>query len=149
MPPPSIEIVKCSFCNKSQDEVIKLISGPSVYICNECIELCQDILNENDPDKVVPSLRISIFEKCEIGQLPAIDFLAQRELGPSTSVYRLIVEYDKAVVENAEAKVKEQAERLETRRKALREEISQKQSVAIQATSEVKRLQEELASLGE
>jgi ATP-dependent Clp protease ATP-binding subunit ClpX len=36
----------CSFCGKSQDEVKKLIAGPSVYICDECVELCNDILHE-------------------------------------------------------------------------------------------------------
>ena len=36
----------CSFCNKSQDEVKKLIAGPSVYICNECVHLCNEILVE-------------------------------------------------------------------------------------------------------
>jgi len=36
----------CSFCGKAQDEVKKLIAGPSVYICDECVELCNDILEE-------------------------------------------------------------------------------------------------------
>lgn len=36
----------CSFCGKSQDEVKKLIAGPSVYICDECIDLCQEIIAE-------------------------------------------------------------------------------------------------------
>lgn len=36
----------CSFCGKTQDEVRKLIAGPSVYICDECVELCNDILRE-------------------------------------------------------------------------------------------------------
>jgi ATP-dependent Clp protease ATP-binding subunit ClpX len=36
----------CSFCNRTQDEVRKLIAGPSVYICDECIELCNDIIAE-------------------------------------------------------------------------------------------------------
>ncbi len=36
----------CSFCGKAQDEVKKLIAGPSVYICDECVELCNDILKE-------------------------------------------------------------------------------------------------------
>ena len=43
----------CSFCGKSQDEVKKLIAGPSVYICNECVDLCNDIIEEeikNDDD---------------------------------------------------------------------------------------------------
>ena len=38
--------IKCSFCGRGQDEVAKLVSGPSVYICNECIRLCSDILEE-------------------------------------------------------------------------------------------------------
>ena len=36
----------CSFCGKSQHEVRKLIAGPSVFICDECIELCNDIIRE-------------------------------------------------------------------------------------------------------
>src|SRR5437867_4375501 len=36
----------CSFCGKSQDEVRKLIAGPTVYICNECIDLCNDIIRD-------------------------------------------------------------------------------------------------------
>ncbi len=38
----------CSFCGKTQDEVNKLIAGPSVYICNECVELCNEILMEEE-----------------------------------------------------------------------------------------------------
>lgn len=38
--------LNCSFCGKNQDEVKKLIAGPSVYICNECVDLCNDILRE-------------------------------------------------------------------------------------------------------
>lgn len=38
--------LRCSFCGKSQDEVEKIIAGPTVYICNECIELCNDIIEE-------------------------------------------------------------------------------------------------------
>ena len=34
--------LKCSFCGKPQDQVRRLVAGPSVYICDECIELCQD-----------------------------------------------------------------------------------------------------------
>jgi ATP-dependent Clp protease ATP-binding subunit ClpX len=40
------ELVKCSFCGKSQKQVKKLIAGPGVYICDECIELCNDIIEE-------------------------------------------------------------------------------------------------------
>ncbi len=38
--------LKCSFCGKSQDQVKRLVAGPSVYICDECIELCQEIISE-------------------------------------------------------------------------------------------------------
>jgi ATP-dependent Clp protease ATP-binding subunit ClpX len=40
------EALRCSFCGKSQDEVKKLIAGPTVYICDECIDLCNDIILE-------------------------------------------------------------------------------------------------------
>ncbi|HZR83335.1 MAG TPA: ATP-dependent Clp protease ATP-binding subunit ClpX, partial [Candidatus Binatia bacterium] len=46
----------CSFCGKSQDEVRKLIAGPTVYICDECIDLCNDIIAEEcDQDESVAS----------------------------------------------------------------------------------------------
>ncbi|MEN9243509.1 MAG: ClpX C4-type zinc finger protein, partial [Gloeomargarita sp. DG02_5_bins_242] len=38
--------LKCSFCGKSQEQVRKLIAGPGVYICDECVELCNEILEE-------------------------------------------------------------------------------------------------------
>lgn len=44
--PPSFE-QKCGFCGKTNREVAKLIAGPSVFICNECIELCWEIVNEH------------------------------------------------------------------------------------------------------
>jgi len=44
------KILYCSFCGKSQHEVRKLIAGPSVYICDECVELCNDIIREELDD---------------------------------------------------------------------------------------------------
>ncbi len=44
-------IVRCSFCSKTQDQVNRLIAGPGVYICNECVELCQNILEGGFPQK--------------------------------------------------------------------------------------------------
>lgn len=38
--------IKCSFCGKSQDKVKKIVAGPGVYICNECIDLCKEIIDE-------------------------------------------------------------------------------------------------------
>jgi len=43
----------CSFCGKSQHEVRKLIAGPNVFICNECVELCMDIIREEDKTQIV------------------------------------------------------------------------------------------------
>ena len=42
----SVDLLKCSFCGKSQKQVRKLIAGPRVYICDECIELCNEIIEE-------------------------------------------------------------------------------------------------------
>ena len=45
------KLLYCSFCGKSQHEVRKLIAGPSVFICDECVELCNDIIREEMSDK--------------------------------------------------------------------------------------------------
>ena len=42
--------IRCSFCGKHQDQVRRIIAGPGAYICNECVQLCMGILDEdNDP----------------------------------------------------------------------------------------------------
>ena len=46
MPKSDDPNLKCSFCGKTQDQVKKLIAGPDVCICDECIELCNEILDE-------------------------------------------------------------------------------------------------------
>lgn len=46
MPKHDDDKLKCSFCGKTQDQVKKLIAGPEVYICDECVELCNEILDE-------------------------------------------------------------------------------------------------------
>ena len=43
--------IKCSFCGKSQDEVSRIIAGPGVYICSDCIELCKDIIDDDYPEE--------------------------------------------------------------------------------------------------
>src|SRR6476646_2379895 len=48
--------LRCSFCGKSKDSVRKFISGPSVYICNECITLCNEILAEDEEREVADSI---------------------------------------------------------------------------------------------
>ena len=49
----SKNILYCSFCGKSQHEVRKLIAGPTVFICDECVELCMDIIKEENKDSFV------------------------------------------------------------------------------------------------
>ena len=44
--------LKCSFCGKAQEQVRRLVAGPGVYICNECIELCKEIIEEDYQDAV-------------------------------------------------------------------------------------------------
>ncbi len=53
------KILYCSFCGKSQHEVKKLIAGPSVFVCDECVELCNDIIREETqevPDELEANL---------------------------------------------------------------------------------------------
>ena len=52
----SKNILYCSFCGKSQHEVRKLIAGPTVFICDECVELCMDIIKEENKDSFVKDL---------------------------------------------------------------------------------------------
>ncbi len=51
----SEKVLYCSFCGKSQHEVKKLIAGPSVFICDECIELCNDIIRDEVPAEGAPA----------------------------------------------------------------------------------------------
>ena len=51
------KVLRCSFCNKSQQEVRKLIAGPSVFICDECIDLCTDIIREETQQAARDAIR--------------------------------------------------------------------------------------------
>ncbi|MGO2540992.1 ATP-dependent Clp protease ATP-binding subunit ClpX [Specibacter sp. AOP5-B1-6] len=61
----STDLLKCSFCGKSQKQVRKLIAGPGVYICDECIELCNEIIDE---------------ELAEVADLDAFELPKPREI---------------------------------------------------------------------
>lgn len=56
----------CSFCNRTQEEVRKLIAGPSVYICDECIELCNDIIAEEVETEATPQTSTKVPRPKEI-----------------------------------------------------------------------------------
>ena len=72
----SKNILYCSFCGKSQHEVRKLIAGPTVFICDECVELCMDIIKEENKDTFVkhqdglpsPKQICSVLDDYVIGQ---------------------------------------------------------------------------------
>ena len=81
----SNKILYCSFCGKSQHEVRKLIAGPSVFICDECVELCNDIIREELEEKA-QSARSSLPKPREI-----LDVLDQYVIGQSRAKRTLAV----------------------------------------------------------
>lgn len=58
--------LRCSFCNKTQDQVRKLIAGPGVYICDECIEICSEIIEEEFDTDPVKDAGINLLKPVEI-----------------------------------------------------------------------------------
>jgi ATP-dependent Clp protease ATP-binding subunit ClpX len=60
--------IKCSFCGRGQDEVSRLVSGPSVYICSECVKLCNDIL-DGEADRDLPVGREGLPKPAEIKRI--------------------------------------------------------------------------------
>src|SRR5262245_35997922 len=74
--------LSCSFCKKTQDDVRKLIAGPSVYICDDCVQVCVDIITHDglvergateQVDPVVPETpRWSASARCTLCRLPVI-----------------------------------------------------------------------------
>ena len=62
-------LLYCSFCGKSQHEVRKLIAGPSVFICDECVELCNDIIREEIQEKSASGARSSLPIPREINKI--------------------------------------------------------------------------------
>ncbi|MBW2653440.1 MAG: ATP-dependent Clp protease ATP-binding subunit ClpX [Deltaproteobacteria bacterium] len=71
----------CSFCGKNQKEVTKLIAGPSVYICNECIKLCSEIVEDEEKEK-------------QVDQNGLKDFLTPRQIKALLDAY--VIEQDRA-----------------------------------------------------
>jgi len=68
--------LRCSFCNKTQDQVRKLIAGPGVYICDECIEICSEIIDEEFDDSISSENDINLLKPAEIK-----NFLDQHVIG--------------------------------------------------------------------
>src|SRR3546814_13304070 len=84
----SSKILYCSFCGKSQHEVRKLIAGPSVFICDECVELCNDIIREELEEKAQsarsslpkPQEILEVLDQYVIGQARATRHRLERRL---------------------------------------------------------------------
>ena len=80
------EILRCSFCNKDQNDVLKLIAGPTVFICDECVEVCNDIIADDNRFENKGGLRSSLPIPAEIKK-----FLDQYVIGQEATKKKLAV----------------------------------------------------------
>ena len=62
-------LLRCSFCGKTQDEVKKIIAGPTVYICDECIDLCNEIMEEEYQNENTDDLKHELLKPAEIKEV--------------------------------------------------------------------------------
>src|SRR2546425_11962513 len=83
---------RCSFCGKGAEDVRRLIAGPGVYICNECVELCREIVDEVELS-TTPSngerAERRVFVRDEVNEVLAASILSkgeQAEAGPGASI---------------------------------------------------------------
>ncbi len=101
----SKNILYCSFCGKSQHEVRKLIAGPTVFICDECVELCMDIIKEENKDTFVkhqdglpsPKQICSVLDDYVIGQ-----DLAKKVLSVAVHNHYKRLNYENKTTKNVE-----------------------------------------------
>ena len=80
------EILRCSFCNKDQNDVRKLIAGPTVFICDECVDVCNDIIADDNRSDTKGELRSSLPVPQEIKK-----FLDQYVIGQDRTKKKLAV----------------------------------------------------------
>ena len=79
-------ILRCSFCNKDQSDVRKLIAGPTVFICDECVDVCNDIISDDNRFENKDGLRLSLPVPQEIKK-----FLDRYVIGQDTTKKKLAV----------------------------------------------------------
>ena len=77
--------LKCSFCGKSQEQVKRLIAGPNVYICDECVELCDEIIQE-EIDEVVEDTNITLPKPMEMMEVLNDYVIGQQKAKKALSV---------------------------------------------------------------
>ena len=83
----SAELIKCSFCGKAQRQVLQIIAGPGVYICDECVELCNEIIEER-----MAEAGQSVTEELELPKPKEIfDFLSEYVIGQDAAKKSLAV----------------------------------------------------------
>ena len=80
------EVLRCSFCNKDQNDVRKLIAGPTVFICDECVDVCNDIIADDNRSETKGGLRSSLPVPQEIKK-----FLDQYVIGQELTKKKLAV----------------------------------------------------------
>ena len=83
---PEGEVLRCSFCNKDQNDVRKLIAGPTVFICDECVEVCNDIIADDNRVDNKHELRTNLPVPTEIKK-----FLDQYVIGQEATKKKLAV----------------------------------------------------------
>ena len=62
-------LLRCSFCGKTQEEVKKIIAGPTVYICDECIDLCNEIMEEEYQNEHAEEFQHELLKPAEIKEV--------------------------------------------------------------------------------
>ena len=80
------EVLRCSFCNKDQNDVRKLIAGPTVFICDECVDVCNDIIADDNRSDTKSELRSSLPVPQEVKK-----FLDQYVIGQDRTKKKLAV----------------------------------------------------------
>jgi hypothetical protein len=90
------KLLYCSFCGKSQHEVVKLIAGPSVFICNDCVELCNGIIFDEDQQENSPK-RHSDPTSCSFCN-KSDDEVEEILTGPSVSICNECVEISNRII---------------------------------------------------
>ena len=78
-------LLRCSFCGKTQEDVKKIIAGPTVYICDECIDLCNEIMEEEYQNEISEEFQQDLLKPAEIKDVLDSYVVGQEKSKKSTS----------------------------------------------------------------